>query len=593
MVNTLTDLFVKYIQSKNSDRKIFFTKEDDEYIPFSIKELVIQIYNLIIYFRQSGLKENDKVAIISENRVEWVVVDFACMFLKLISIPIYTSSSVSQIKYILENSDSRICCVSNSLLLEKVIAVRNEIPGVKQIIVFNDIDLTKYNNSSITNFSSVGEHKNLPEYNIVTQELEKLSSQIQDSQILTIIYTSGTTGTPKGVMLTHKNFHSNVSSCRKVLTIDENDVFLSYLPYSHAYERTAGYYLAFFSGAKVYYAQNIDTIARQLTEAAPTIVITVPRLLDKIYAKLMKSGDDMKNGLKKKLFLWAIDYAHDKNLNKKSLKWKIADKLVYKKIRAKTGGNIRFFASGGGALNKTVGEFFDNIGMMILEGYGMTEASPVISVNPPQKNKYGTVGLPLENVSVKLSEENEILVSGDLVMKGYYKDEASTSETIKNGWLYTGDIGEIDNEGYIKITDRKKALIKTSGGKYVAPAQIEDLISQHRLIENIMVVGNERMYVTALIVPDKTELTELAKNNGLDAGSYDEILDSNHIRKLINKEIEDLQKHLSTHERIRKFELIDEPFSIEGGELTPTMKVKRKFVEEKYKDRIDKMYLKV
>lgn len=592
MKHTLTDLFLEFAGKNIFDRDIFYTKEDDEYNALTFGDLTRQIYNVIQYLKKSGINEGDKVAIISENRVEWVVTDIACMFLKLISIPVYTSLSAEQVKYIINDSESKVCFVSNSLQLDKALRIKNEIRIPYRIVVYNELELSNFKDSNIVLFNSISDIET-PAKDEITNELMQLSDQINENDIVTIIYTSGTTGTPKGVMLTHKNVYSNVVSCRKVLTINEKDTFLSFLPYSHAYERTAGYYLAFFSGARIYYAQSIETIAKQLPEANPTIVITVPRLLDKIYAKLMKSGEDMEEGLKKKIFNWAIQLASINGVNKSSLKWKIADKLVYKKIRAKTGNNLRFFVSGGGALNKSVGKFFDNIGIQVIEGYGLTETSPVVSVNPPLKNKYGTVGIPLENVRVKLSDENEILVSGDLIMKGYYKDKEATDSIIKEGWLYTGDIGEIDNEGYIKITDRKKALIKTSGGKYVAPTMIEDMISSLKYVENVMIIGNERMYVTALIVPVEQELKELAEKNGISFNTYSELLINEALHKLITNDINGIQKDLAHHERVRRFTLIESPFSIETGELTPTLKVKRKAVEEKYKDLIESMYLKI
>jgi len=596
MEKTLTGLFTDYIEKINPDKKIFFTKEDVQYIPYTSSELVRDIYSVIKFFQSIGLKENDSVAIISENRTEWVAVDFACMFMKLVSIPVYTSLAVSQIEYILKNSDAKVCFVSNTLLLEKVVSVQSRLTDLKKIIIFNNVfnkvDFTKFSSEFITSFKDLIIDHELSHSELI-EKLKEFSGQINPSDLVTIIYTSGTTGIPKGVMLSHRNIHSNVLSCQKVLTINDKDVFLSFLPYSHAYERTTGYYLAFFCGAVIYYAQNIDTIARQLPETQPTIVITVPRLLDKIYNKLMKSGDDMDDGFKKKIFLWAIEFAKQPDINKKSVKWKIADKLVYKKIREKTGSRIRFFASGGGALNKTVGMFFDNIGIMILEGYGMTEASPVISVNHPDKNKYGTVGKPVEGVSVKLSHENEILISGELVMEGYYKDEASTKDMIRDNWLHTGDVGEIDPDGYVRITDRKKSLIKTSGGKYVAPTQIEDLLSRLPYIENVMVIGNERMYVTAVLVPEKNELQSFAKKNNVPFDSYTGLISNKQLYKLISKDIDALQKELASHESVRKFVLLEEPFSIDSGELTPTMKVKRKFVEEKFKDKIESMYLKI
>ncbi|HMS64810.1 MAG TPA: long-chain fatty acid--CoA ligase [Ignavibacteria bacterium] len=599
MKKTLTNYLISNIETFGADVEEFFTKHDDEYIPLTYKELLNQVYSLIVFFKECGLQKGDKVGIISESRTEWVAVDFACMFSGLISIPVYTSVSDHQIEYILENSDSKICFVSNTLLLDKVINIKkhyniSEKPGLlEEVIIFNEIDISKYDRNEVKKYTDI---VNLPadiSFEKKRDMIKKMSEDIKEDDLLTIIYTSGTTGIPKGVMLTHLNFYSNVTACQQVLPIGESDVFLSYLPYSHIYERTAGYYLPLFCGAKIYYAQNIDTIAKQLIEVSPTFVMTVPRLLDKIYNKLMKSSEDMESGFKRTLFRWAVDLAHNKEISSDSIKHKIANALVYKKIREKTGGKIRYFVSGGGALNKKIGEFFFRIGVEVLEGYGMTESSPVISVNIPSKNKYGTVGKALPGVNIKLTGENEILVSGELVMKGYYKDPEITNETIVNGWLHTGDIGEIDNEGYLRITDRKKSLIKTSGGKYVSPTQIEDIISSLGYIENIMVIGNERMYITAVIVPNKEELINFAQKNKITGIAYSELLKNKELNKLVQKDINIAQKDLAHFERVRHFIFIEESFSIENGELTPTMKIKRKFVEEKYKNEIENLYLKI
>ncbi len=599
MNKTLTHLFIEQTEKSGFEREIFFTKENDKYVSYNVRQLIRAVYKFTKYFGQLGLREGDKAAIISENRVEWVAVDFACMFSKLISIPVYTSLSNSQIEYILKDSGAKVCFVSNSLLLDKVLSISNKLPDLKTIVVFNNINLEKCESSGRINqalhcFSDIlKENAGIISEAQMISELKNLSENISHKDLLTIIYTSGTTGIPKGVMLTHGNIYSNITACQKVLPINKSDVFLSYLPYSHAYERTAGYYLAFFCGSTIYYAQSIDSIARQLPETKPTMIITVPRLLDKMYNKLIKSGDEMESGLQKKIFLWAIELAHDKKISRRNLKLKIADRLVYKKIREKTGGRIRFFVTGGGAMNITIGDFFEKIGITVLEGYGMTEASPVISVNPPGRNKTGTVGKPLNGVDIKLSGDNEILVRGELVMSGYYNDKKNTESTIIDEWLYTGDIGEIDKEGYVKITDRKKSLIKSSGGKYIAPAQIEELIGRLPYAENILIIGNERMYVTAVIVPDKTELISYSKKNNIKFNSYAELLNDSSLQKLIQKDINDLQKDLSNYERVKKFTLLEGPFSIEGGELTPTLKIKRKFVEEKFKEQIEKMYLKI
>ncbi|MBK8981266.1 MAG: long-chain fatty acid--CoA ligase [Ignavibacteria bacterium] len=591
MLNTLPDMFFERIKYMNSDKNIFYTKINDEYIPYKLNEFLKDIYKVIIFLRSAGIDKGDRISIISENRTEWAAVDFACIFMNVITVPVYTSLSGPQTEYILKDSISKICFVSNSFQLEKLLSQKVNLPDLKDIVVFNEIDTEKFQSGEVKNFQDIiNSNINTSEKEII-EYLASLSLHLKNRDLVTIIYTSGTTGIPKGVMLSHKNLSSNIQSCREVLTIDESDRFLSYLPYSHAYERVAGYYLAFFSGAEIYYAQSIDTLSVQLKEVKPTIVITVPRLLDKIYNRLMKSSESMESALQKKIFLWAVETAKSKNANKSSLKWKIADKLVYKKIRDRTGNCIRFFASGGGALNKNIGEFFDNVGIMILEGYGLTETSPVISVNHPDHNKYGTVGKPLNGVQIRLTAENEIIVKGDLVMEGYYKDESSTSEVIQNGWLFTGDIGEIDSEGFLKITDRKKALFKSSGGKYISPTQIEEIVSHLPFIENLVVIGNERMYVTALISPEKTELTEFAGKKGVTFNSYAELLKDEKLIKLIQKEIDTVQKELSNYERIRKFTFIEKPFSIESGELTPTMKVKRNFVSKLYEKEINEMYV--
>lgn len=590
MLNTLPDLFFDRIDKFNSDKNIFYTKIDDEYIPKSLDEFLNDIYKVTLYFRSSGINKGDRIAIISENRTEWAAVDFACIFMAVISVPVYTSISGSQMEYILKDSSAKICFVSNSHLLEKVFAQKNNLPSLENIIVFNEIDKDKYSSEPVKIFSEITDANVNTSTKEIIDFLKSVSAHIKLHDLVTIIYTSGTTGIPKGVMLSHKNLSSNIQACMQVLTINETDRFLSYLPYSHAYERVAGYYLAFFSGAEIYFAQNIDTLSVQLKEVKPTIVITVPRLLDKIYNKLMKSPETMKSNFQKKVFNWAVDIAKDKSISKKSIKWKIADRLVYKKIRDKTGNRIRFFVSGGGALNKNIGEFFDRIGLMILEGYGLTETSPVITVNHPDDNRYGTVGKILNGVQLRFADENEITVKGDLVMEGYYKDENSTAETIKDGWLYTGDIGELDSEGFLKITDRKKSLFKSSGGKYISPTQIEELVSHLDFIENIMVIGNERMYVSALIVPEKNELISFAKKNSISTERYSDLLKDAKLIKFIQKEIDYIQKDLANYERIRKITLLEKPFTIESGELTPTMKVKRNVVGKLYEKEIEEMY---
>jgi long-chain acyl-CoA synthetase len=591
--NTLIELMIESVKKYDVMSDIIFTRtKDGSYEGISRFQILNYSFCITEYLGKLGLRKNSSLAIISENRIEWVITDISCMFTGDISVPIYPSLSADSIKYILNDCKAEVVFVSTGLQLDKVLSIKNECPDLKYIVSFNSVERANVKDKIIS-FHNIFCDKQTLTRNELLERLEKISDGVNGTDLLTIIYTSGTTGIPKGVMLMHKNIYANLVTFPEVLLINERYKFLSYLPYSHIYERTAGYYLPFFWGSKIYYAQSIDTIGAQMIEVKPTIIITVPRLLDKIYNKLLKNADEMPDGLKKKIFNWGLNVAREDWSNKSSMRWKIADKLVFSKIREKTGGELNLFCSGGGALNRTVGEFFDGIGIMTLEGYGLTETSPVVAVNRIERNKYGTVGFPMRDVQVKIAEDGEILVKGDIVMKGYYNQPKETAEAIIDGWFHTGDIGEIDSEGYVKITDRKKSLFKSSGGKYIAPTHIEELVSALPYVDQVMVIGNERMYVTALIVPDVNELKSLAKKAGQAIEFESDLFTNPVILKQIEKDVNETQKNLAAYEKIRKFSLIQTPFTIEGGEITPTLKIKRKFVEEKYKNVIENMYHKV
>jgi long-chain acyl-CoA synthetase len=588
---TLTELVLKSLKKFNPEENEFFTKQGNIYKGTSRLEIYSGAFAIMDFLKQSGLKRDDKIAIIGENRIEWVMTDFAAIFGRYISVPVYTSLSSESIKYILNNAEVKICFVSNEMLLNKILSVKNDCPNLKYIVTFNNFkiksDIQIY---PIEKILSVGKKFTSRE---LLKKTEQICDSINEDDVINIIYTSGTKGIPKGVMLTQKNIYSNIVAYHTILNVDDKDIFLSYLPYSHIYERTAGYYFPLVDGAKIYYAQSIDTIGAQMPEVKPTIVITVPRLLDKMYIRLNKKFSKMPQGSIKKVFYWTLNIAKSERENKKSYKWKLADRIIFSKLRRFTGGNLRYFVSGGGALHKDVGEFFDGIGLITLEGYGMTETSPVICVNRPEKVKYGTVGPPIDGVNIKIADDGEILVRGDIVMKGYYKMPEETKEALIDGWLHTGDIGEIDSDGYLKITDRKKSLFKSSGGKYIAPAVIEELVTKLPYVDEVMVIGNERMYVTALIVPDMPALKELAKQLNLNMETESELFYNEALMKQIKKDLDEVQKNLASYEKIRKFTLLESPFTIEGGELTPSLKVKRKFVEEKYSHLIESMYHKI
>ncbi|MCE1163950.1 MAG: long-chain fatty acid--CoA ligase [Bacteroidetes bacterium] len=589
---TLVQLLIDSMKKFDVMQDILFTKKENGYEGMNRFEIVNYSLCLKDYLEKLGLRKNSNLAIISENRVEWVITDVACILSQNRTVPIYPSLTAESIKYILNDCEAEIVFVSTGMQLDKILSIRGECPALKYIISFNSFERANIKEKIISFQNIFCDNKKLSKSELL-ERIEMISDNVNDDDLLTIIYTSGTTGVPKGVMLSHKNIYSNLISFPEVLHIDEKEVFLSYLPYSHIYERTAGYYLPFFWGSKVYYAQSIDTIGSQMLEVRPTIVITVPRLLDKIYNKLMKNAYEMPDGYKKKIFNWGISVARSHWHNKDSVKWKLADKLVFSKIREKTGGRLQLFASGGGALNRTVGEFFEGIGIMTLEGYGLTETSPVVAVNRLDSNKYGTVGYPMRGVKVKIAEDGEILVKGDIVMKGYFNQPEQSAEALVDGWFHTGDIGEFDELGRLKITDRKKSLFKSSGGKYIAPTHIEEMVSFLPYVDQIIVIGNERMYVTALIVPDVIELKSLAKRLNVNIEFESDLFTSPVILKQIEKDINEVQKNLASFEKIRKFNLLQTPFTIEGGELTPSLKIKRKLVEEKYKHIIDNMYHKI
>lgn len=567
-------------------------KENEHYLSLTGKKLKELVYLAAQEIKKFGLKPGDKAAIISENRYEWVIADFACIVNRIVTVPIYTTLTANQIKFILEHSEAALCFVSTSMIAEKVSSVFDELPFLKKVICFNKI-LSE--DEHIINFEDLIYKSLIHTKESYSEEkadkyFSGCSKKINENDLLTIIYTSGTTGTPKGVCLSHKNEITNIKQCQKAFTLDQNDRFLSFLPFAHSYERTTGYYFALSVGAEVYYAQSIDTLQAQMPEVKPTLMTVVPLLFTKIYNRLVKNIKLMPRR-KQMIIRGAFSIAQKYRNHKNSMVWKAADKMVFKSIRARTGGRVNFFISGGSALNKNLAEFFDGIGITIYEGYGMTEASPVISVNRIGKNKFGTVGLPLDGIEVKIAYDGEILVKGDNVMTGYFKNDEETKNTIIDGWLHTGDIGEIDSDGFLKITDRKKTLIKTSGGKYISLTQVEDTISESAYVNQIIsFASDDKHFVSALIVPDFEELKNFAKSSRILFDSEKELIQNPAILKLYEAEINRCQKNMAKYERVRKFALLAEPFTIENDTLTPSLKLKRRVIEMKHKVIIDKLY---
>ncbi len=578
-----------------ANKPIFKYKVDGVYQDISYQHFKEETESFAFGLASLGVKRDNKVAIISENRPKWVYSDMAILGLGGVDVPLYPISTADTIEFILNNSESVGIIVSNEFQLNKVLKIQKKCKNLKFIIVMNDFDVSEEENVfTFKDVQNKGE-----EYKKENSKHFADNIQLADeNDLCTLIYTSGTTGEPKGVMLTHKNILSNVHAALESFDIGPSDLFLSFLPLSHVFERMAGYYTALSAGATIAYAESIEKIATNMIEIKPTLMTAVPRLFERIYSKIKRNVESQPEK-KQKIFNWALGVGRNYAAASKAegnipiglnLKYKAANKLVLGKITEKTGGNIRFFISGGAALARELGEFFEAVGIIIIEGYGLTESSPVISANRLNHYKFGTVGHPFPGVEVKIASDGEILAHGPNIMPGYYKNEKETEATIIDGWLHTGDIGVFDAEGFLVITDRKKSLFKTSGGKYIAPTPIENLFLGSKYIDQFIIIGDRRMFITALIVPDFEALKEYADAHRITYKDPMELTQYKQIYELLEKDLGQFQRQLANYERVRKFTILEQPFTIEGGEMTPSMKLKRKVIEERYSGLIDDMY---
>lgn len=541
-----------------------------------------------------GIKKGEKVALFSENRPEWIFADLGILSLGAVSVPIYPTSSVPDIKFILNHSEAGSMFVSSGALLKKLIEESEIIGRLSHIVVFDEVNVK---NDKVIPFDSF---KKSADGNYEEHEKVFHSSlrSVGRDDLASIIYTSGTTGQPKGVMLTHKNILTNCAASKAAVPMTEKDVSLSFLPLSHVFERVAGFYLQVMSGMTVAFAESFDTIASNLKEIRPTIACSVPRFFEKIRAKILQRSEDS-GFVKKIIFRWAVrigrKVAKIRNLKRKMpfvirLQYALAKRLVFNRIRESFGGRLKFFISGGAALPKQVAEFFYAAGILILEGYGLTEASPVVSVNRCERNKFGTVGVPLDGVEVKIADDGEILVRGPNVMRGYYKNPRATSESVRDGWLYTGDVGRWDKEEFLKITDRKKEIIVTSGGKNVSPLNIETFLQSDEFIAQAMVCGDRKKYLSALVVPNFEQVGSYCSHHKIDITSRVDMCENKRVTKLFRKRIDEKTKDLAMHEQIRVFKLLPEEFTVANGELTPTLKIRRKVISSRYRNVIAEMY---
>lgn len=590
MIDTLAKVFLN-TEKVYQKEALMLVKKQGKYQPISTAEFSRRVRNISSGLRTLGQKKGDKLIILSENRPEWVMVDLANICLGGVTVPIYTSLMPEQIKYIVNDSEARILVCSNEALWQKVAQIKQEIKGIEKFIIIDQP--APEGVLTLSEVERAGE-----EYNKKNpEEFDKIALSLERDDLATIIYTSGTTGIPKGAMLTHYNLVNNIQTLRSVVEYTDRDTALSFLPLSHVLERMCTF-AWIYVGATIAYAESVDTVAQNLVEVRPTIMVSVPRLFDKFYARVIDNVLSSST-LKKKIFFWALKVGRkmaQKRMNKEKASWwlklryRLAYRLVFSKIVEKTGGRVRFFVSGGAPLSRDIAEFFLAMGIIIIEGYGLTETSPVISLNTLNDFRFGTVGKVLPGEEVKFAPDGEIWVRGPNVMKGYFKKEEETREAFEDGWFKTGDIGYLDKDGYLVITDRKKDIIVTAGGKNVAPQPIENTIKTSPYIANAVVVGNGRKFVSALIVPDFDKLEAYAKEKGIVYADRQELISRPEIYEFIMQEIDRLTPHLASYERIKKIAILPKDFELESGELTPTLKVRRKIVEEKYKPVIDRLY---
>lgn len=566
-------------------------RRDEQWEAISSKEFLRRVSGLADAFVELGVKPGDRVGLFAPNCPEWHTADFAISGSGGVTVPVYFNESPERMTYILNDCGAQVVFLSGAAQLQKFLQIKDLLKDLQQVVVANagedvPVDFLRYE----TLIATTGD----PE--IAAYRMR--AAQVLPSQLASLIYTSGTTGEPKGVMLTHQNFSSNVSdSCKELVIKPETDLAVSFLPLAHVYGRMLDY-LYIFRGCPVAYVEVVENVAQALLEVQPTVLAAVPRFFEKIYARLMEKGTQ-NTGAKRKIFDFAIKTAREaaawRTGEKKGsvalkLKWALADRLVYSKVRAGTGGRLRVVLSGGAPLSKDLAEFFWSIGIFIYQGYGLTETSPVLTSNYP-KNRMGSSGRPIENVQIRIADDGEILAKGPCVMQGYYKLPEATREVLsEDGWFKTGDIGFLDKDNYLFITDRKKDLLKTAAGKFVAPQPIENALKTSPYILNAMVVGDQRKFIVALIVPNQVTVSAKLADEGLKFSSPAEMAAHPRAYALIENEVSRLTTHLAQYESIKRIALLPEDFTFDSGSLTFTMKLKRRVVEKQYHDLIAKLY---
>ncbi|OYD09632.1 AMP-dependent synthetase/ligase [Paludifilum halophilum] len=595
--NNLVEM-VWHSAERYPDKAALMWKREGTYQHLTYRQFWEEIKHIAAGLKRLGVGREDKVAILSENNPKWPVTDLAICSLGAVSVPIYPTLPSDQVAFILQNADCRVAVVENELQLQKVLEGEAEVRHVAVMHPETAFSRTEKALSFFELAKSGAEHP--------LGNWEEIWREIGRNHLATIIHTSGTTGKPKGAMLTHGNFLANIEGVQFwCLEARHDDVLLSYLPLSHVFERMAGQFMPLSVGATIAYAEGIHAIQDNLMEVKPTVMTSVPLLFEKVYAQVQEQID-AGTPLRRKIFEWAVNVGLERyeyflrhpldDLIRGELpsrlrrKWKYADRLVYQKVKARLGGNLRGMISGGAALNPDIARFFWALDIPILEGYGLTETSPVIATNPMARAKIGTAGKPLPNLEVRIASDGEILVRGPSVMKGYYKNEEATAAELRDGWFSTGDLGELDEEGYLKVLDRKKRILILTTGKNVAPQPVENAITQSVFIDYSLLIGHRRKYVVALVVPDMEYLLPWARSQEISADERTDLLQHSVVQKLLVHEVEQAVKSFAPHEQPKKVVILTEKWTVETGELTPTLKVRMKKVEEKYKKVIQQTY---
>jgi long-chain acyl-CoA synthetase len=578
--NTINDIFYSIVDS-DRDRVMTF-KQTVKWIPISSRELYRDAVGVAKTLVSWGVKKGDRVAILSENRPEWALADFGSLLLGAVVVPIYTTLTAEQTAYLLKDSGAKVIFLSTADQLKKFLEIRDQ-TQVEKAVIMDYVGITE----------AIPMHRLMHEGPQARDpEIDAKAKSVGPEDPATIIYTSGTTGVPKGVMLTHNNMASNIACSLEAFGIGHSDLYISFLPLSHVTARHVDYAML-YNNVTVAYCAVIDHLLKTLLEVHPTVFVAVPRVYEKIYYQVQQRAHV---GLKHKIYQWAIKvgHAHREQIlagkTPSSPAWKLASKLVFSQIRHALGGRVQLFISGGAPLGRELAGWYADIGIRIHEGYGLTETSPVIAVNTPKAHKLGTVGMPLRNVEVKIADDGEILVRGPSVFHGYWKLPDESRNAFVDGWFKTGDIGNLDADGFLSVTDRKKDLIKTSGGKFIAPQPLENRLKANPLVQEAVLVGDKRKFVSVVMLPNFAAVEEWARRNQVSFSSRDDLVANPKVRALFEVVIGSLNEELARFETIKKLLLVTEDFSIAGGTMTPSMKVRRRMVEERYRVEIDGLY---